>query len=468
MANDEVDRKIWESIQQRLEPSDRDKVKLDSVKTVLASLVDEHSPHYYVEYVTPHLPDEALKFRSLSVDRAKEILPHLHATGDNLLPENLGKSFSEYMVCTKEANKHKRAVMLHSEIMQELKNQVLKTPRSTPEILDNEIGTLLGLTFWLYMFFCKKEARGHRDYKKYYRSLHNFLTDLILTLVELRCLLGVPSTISSFRLNGKKIPTFHKIIPHICISPEHPAFQRHILKKMLGIINVIDQSDETLEALASKFCSEFKRFTKSSVRLKVPETVLKIVKDQSRYLAFSSPELRKNFVAYKTKTCASMILELQHAASGVRDIFDDKKRGSLSDEKCLEWVHEIHKCMCSPGDVNFSHFPPLPTDGDRSSEQQPMIKTLNCFHHELLYNLSVFVLREKVPNVDKENRFVLNDRNFTNFVMELARTAISKRPPPEVLAPEVLDPDNLAPDDLAPDDHGPDDLAPDDLAACSC
>lgn len=437
MANDEVAREIVESIQQRLEPNERDKVKLDSVRRILASLMDEQSPHYYVTCISQEagLSDDALKFRTLAMSGAKSVFPHLHAACGHLLPENkpcFGKTFCEYMVCEK-GETNDVVVQKHSQIMKMLKNQVLRA-----KLVDrsDKVGTLLGLTYWLHMFFCEKRAKGHRDYNKY-KSLHNFLADLILTLVGLICLIGVPPTYNTFTVNGEEIPNFQKIIPHICISPEHPAFQRHILKRMLGIITEKVHGNGTLENLAETFCSEFKHFTNPCVRLKSHETVLKIVIDQSRYLALCGKELRRNFVAYRTITCASMILELKHAASKVKDIFVEERRGTLSDEKCINWLHEIHKCMCSPGPVDFSYFPALPIDGRPSSERDSIIKPLNGFHHQLLCNAAVCVLGvQNIPKINEQGRFVVED--FMEFVKNLARTVITRNTPHEDLAPLVI------------------------------
>ena len=265
-------------------------------KRILICQVDKRLDHYCkklkvnrsklayrsetLENLLQRLPTTTAKTKKTSLKAFDKLYTCMES--GNYLPEKYLKILKEYIKFCKVYSRN--WTYLHLETMEAL---VTRNNGTKPALAIEE---LLGIVYNLiryYMLIFKTE----KDKKRFYNAaLFEFLKDFFVTLLALYFLNYNPEPVQLF-------PEF-KIMPYSTarVSPEDDLFQQLILKEMLGILDIPIPSDTSPQSLAKITLEYFRTRQRVWIRQDV-NGVLRVVKDQSRYMALSSPELRRNFVA---------------------------------------------------------------------------------------------------------------------------------------------------------------------------
>ena len=238
--------------------------------------------------------------------------------------------------------------------------------------------------------------------------MHHFLSDLIVTFVLVECLL--PPTADDVPISHglPDFPSLKENFIHLAISPEDAVFQRLVLKQMLEILEVKCPTPQTPLCLAQSAYEEFRRRGDWLWGKEHVGGVLRIIKDQSRYMSLSSPDLRRNYVAHKTKR------EVSQATKEIEriNILQILKNGEH--EEALVTFQGIMNRVDGCDDGSYLPTPP-----------KKLTKALNTLHHFILWDVGKEILGEDCPKVtDDSVRFILEGIGFIQFVQKLARNVI--------------------------------------------
>ncbi len=142
--------------------------------------------------------------------------------------------------------------------------------------------------------------------------------------------------------------------------------------------------------------------------------ILRIVKDQSRYLPLRSPDHRRNFVVEKTRCDIS-----RAARSIASNDYLARCLKNTEQEKILRTIREI-RCVFANDDGSY-----VPTQPTTPSEEQ--IRHLNLLHHLILYDVSEAILGKRCPKINEQAWFMgLGVPNFMEFALSLARDVVEK------------------------------------------
>ena len=407
---------VVECIKERLDAIDLPVSGVQArVSAVLGRLLHESSPDYYGTLVTTECPNVQLdRLRQCDVVDGFEAFHRLWGRLPRavmLLPE-LQRSFEEYIACKKTYGPaQQRYAETHVEVTQSL----MCLRHRVNETHAHLFMKLLAVTYWLFRYHCKKEL--DKKHKKTYNvSLHHFLSDLLVTLLLLMCLFQLPlptqSAIPEFPEN------FKKTIIHLGISPSHAVFQRLVLKQMLKILGIEIgnlRTPQDLAVLVYWHLGDSWLWSKKGA-----DGILRIVKDQSRYLTLRNPGLRRNFVADKTRRWISRVVKNiteYKILVGLKSKDEQRVLRAEEEQKVLETFRMITTGIDTSDDG--IHLPPLPKK--LSSDD---IRLINLIHHLILFDVCEELLGPDCPRIDHRAWFVLE--NFVDFVECLARRVVER------------------------------------------
>ena len=256
---------------------------------------------------------------------------------------------------------------------------------------------LLSLSYWTFAFYSKKAELRHDNYCKISHYLH---FDLLMTLITVYWRRHNQSFNFPRRLPSCVPAEFKRDIIHYGITAEHPAFQRLILLYVLNILWGTHSKEVTCRApekLASIVCC-FLGWSKGVGGL------LRIIKDQSRYMTLRNPDLRRNYVSDKTRRDLSTIM-----GQYTRLVL------SLGKFDILLWAKRIVK----EGEYRDDGYH-LPT-----SDKPPDMRLINHLHHAILREVCCDVVgRDRCPPIDDHGRFIL-DEDFIPFITNVASLVIN-------------------------------------------
>ena len=390
----------------------------ETVSTVLASLLCKESPDHYVRHVAElckRLPSKGLWLERLRQCDAEEVYGAFHRLWEDLpgMPEehlqpHLKYSFMEYIACKQNyGSAQKTYIETHVEVTRWLANRYL-LPSQDPGVSDL-ITKLLALTYWLFRFNCeKKDNKKHR--KTYNVHLHHFLSDLIVTFLLLKCLLP-SSTLRRYRGRIPDFPKLESTIIHLGISPTDAVFQRLVLRQMFKLLQI--ECDENLKT-PQDMAQSVQHFLSGYLSLggeKGADGILRIVQDQSRYLTLRSPDLRRNFVADKTR---------REVSQAVKAMVESNIRAYLTIENQQQALKKFRSIMTGiDRSDDGSCLPPLP---ETLSEKD--IKVINLLHHMIMFDVSSKFLDRHCPRINEEAWLILDNQKFTDFVEDLARRVL--------------------------------------------
>lgn len=403
---------VVECIKERL---DAIEVPVSGVETkvfaVLASLLNERSSDYYGRRVATLCP--GVPPNSLCKPNAIKVFDAFHYCWKQLPSivqrPDLRESFENYIACKASYGPSLRLyVNTHLEVTQSL--MCLCRYRDSRRTVDL-IMKLLAVTYWLFSYYCKKEV--NKQHKKTYNiNLHRFLSDFIVTFLLLMCVRVILP-----RFPQPAIPilprNFKQTIIHLGISPGHAVFQKLVLKEMLKILDIYRQQQTPQQLAYSIHCHCLRNRLLWSK--KGADGILRIVKDQSRYMALRSPDLVKNFVADKTRRWISQVVK-QITKHNIRDLL---KKGDEQGVLTTFWKITTGVDISDDG----MHLPPLP-------EKPPSKLLINLVHHLILYDVCKEFLGAQCPCIDHNAWFVLDSTGadstnvFISFVRKVARRVV--------------------------------------------
>lgn len=251
---------------------------------------------------------------------AEKVFAALHELIRPLFPPEKSGVFESYVKFTKNYNRS--YFDTHINLMSILVEHNVKRP-----FLEIPFERLFALVYWLFSFY-KKVNIGNKKQKKLYNStLYYFLLDLFVTLLVLKCFVchntqykmpyvcRPPIDLPKFDIKSK-----------FRVSPEHDSFQQLVLEHMLNIlgIHVPEPADTSPQSLAQEVWRYFEHDDQCQWKSKGVQGVLRVVKDQSRYMSLRSPALRRNYVADKTRRELDAVLGEMDKTTNYRA---DKTRG---------------------------------------------------------------------------------------------------------------------------------------------
>ena len=404
---------VKESIEERLYTYgiDRTWFSEEKLKQTLASVLCEDSKHYYQRHVQ--------KLCELSSDKAVHLesltQPDLQAVWkkvEELWPPSVyipdfTKSTKAYIFCKPSLGAGTEpCVMAHITILKDL-YQV------TVESCDRDRNIkLLSLCLWVFFFYTKK--KNDKKHKKTYNSTsHAFHSDLVICFIALQC--RFPPVPEDTKI--PVMPQFKNTIIHYGISPEHPAFQRLVLREMVKIIipgcefNNLLQQNAVAIAKFIYSCLLPGGFSWSSEGF---DAILRIISDQSRYMALRQSRLQRNYVADKAQrvlSAAKIILDADDSFTTPMPALRDDT------DKVLRDFHEIMKEAYSAASWEYGNtLPPL---SDFKKDDMTM---LNFLHHLILIGISTEIPGYCRPNVKENGWFEVAD--FIKEIRKLARTVV--------------------------------------------
>ena len=383
--------------------------------TVIDSLLNETSQDYYVKHVVTQC-DWEIPFESVYLERllkadAEKVFSAFHHLWKGLPLQHrpdLNSIFNKYIAYTM---KYESVEGKYTEAHVEITKSAVSELRRYPDVIIGPwIMKLLALTYWLFTFYCEKHRRG----QAYNESLHRFLSDLIVTFVLVKCLLpwhSYPVSLSTLELPD--LPPFKENFFHLSISPEDAVFQRLVLKQMMEILEIKCPTPHTPLRLAQSAYEEFTRRGKWLWEKKSVDGVLRIIKDQSRYMSLRSPDLRRNYVADTTRrevSQATKELERDHLSLLM-------KVGEQ--QEAFKTFQEIMNQVDRHDDG--SYLPSLP-----KKPTVKILKQLNVLHHFILWDVGKDILGERCPKMTDKVWFDLEGGylGFIKFVQDLARNVI--------------------------------------------
>lgn len=404
-------RTFLQYVKERLEPHELERLTKppgleDKVESILTCLLYDRSMYHYVPWLrklAPQVPEDGLWLQSLQKDHAEKVLDALHGIWDGL---KLPCKFRSYMNRGKiTLKKNERAehhlvwiqTERHDDCMRSLKQHIFKYPN--PDV----ISLMTAATYWLCQFFAKKDYRKHNINK----DLWYFLCDLFMWLIVLDCLVTTKKNRPHYFFHLENIGFFPNVTPHICITPENPIFQQLILTRMLDIVgtNWYSHRYETPQVLAELFCSHFKQSRKRT------EGVLRIIKDQSRYMSLGSCDMR--YVGVKTAGRASQIPNIQKAVEVVT------KEWGISYQQCTRQLKEIHAHMKLCGDYHKK---------EKSKEKKEKKKeiSMNILHHYILLCLVGCEYGQNFIGI-RNKRMEIKTEDFLALLKDIAYRFIRSR-----------------------------------------
>ena len=376
-------------------------VQYDMIQTIYVELLDN-----YTRCVSEVCKDKEVKVQSMSQDNLRKVWK----TIEEILPviEELRLSFgvntNAYTFCKSSPDEAPgKWINLHLEMVYYIR-------RDNMRICPEQLTHLLSLSYWIFAFYSKKAELGHSNYSKISHYLHFDLLMTLITVKYLRCRNQGFYMYLSHRL--PPLPAKLKIrnVVHYGITAEHPAFQRLILLNVLKILyngaTVKALTRAAPEHLASIVCQYFGKDGRS----KGVDGLLRIVKDQSRYMTLTSPDLRRNYVSDKTRCVLSAIVRVYKLVTSESD-----------DWEALSWACRIVKGGDYRDDGSY-----LPT-----SAEPPDMRIINRVHHQILYEVCKYILGDNCPPINNEGWITVE--GFTSFITEIAFLVvnITRRQPPK-------------------------------------
>ncbi len=319
-----------------------------------------------------------------------EIKEKFEETLDKMPKKEKNKECEEYM-----KSMIKLRMESHTAIMAEL----IKTNKHKLLPVDR----VANLVSWLIDFYTTRKDL----IKPLSKQLFLFLQDLLITLLVLECLqtMGAVCTYKWQIDDPQRVATF-KITPHM-VSPESDLFQSLILKEMIRILGLDIAQNESPEDLAKVILEYFKPrqcgWSKKGV-----DGVLKVVKDQSRYMALRSS--LKHFVVSKIRCLEDALLakltkediEIEYIKN-IMEFLTQLKQKKKPFLRSIRYEHPT--CIAANEVTNINHI-----------------------HHKILNEVTVDMLKEGThPKINPKNGWVDVD-NYLDFLIKIARDAVTVIP----------------------------------------
>ena len=385
----------------------------EKLKQTFASVLSEDSEDYYqvnVQKLCKLSSDRAVRLESLTQpdlqavwEKVEELWP------PNVYIPDFRKSTNAYIFCKPSlGGGTEPCVMAHITILEYLY-------RVTVETCDRYRNMkLLSLCLWAFYFYTKKKYNYQRHQRTYNSTSHAFHSDLVICFIALQCRFTPVADDTKIPV----MPQFKHTIIHYGISPEHPAFHRLVLREMLKIIipgckfNNLQQQNAVAIA---EFIYSFLLPGGFSWSHKGYNAILFIISDQSRYMALRQPDIRRNYVADKTRrvlSAATRILLRYYFIRPLPALRDD------TDDLLGVFNHFMKEAHLTASWDDGIMLPPL--------TKKPDTRMLNFLHHLILIEICRRIPGYHCPPIDEHGRFMLEDKDFIKEVRKLASTSCCK------------------------------------------